>query len=125
MVDSPIIEPTLFAYAILCLLFNAFINWLNRRWRDSRQLWGDQVPPDVAMWMKANPGIRCFHGSCGHPFTPLLVIAGIMLTVIAAAIPMWGQMITGQQAITTWLVFLSVGGVIMTAGDAYRYLVYG
>ncbi len=123
--DIQALLPALFLYAVGCILLNAAINWLNHRWRNSRQVWLDQAPPAVGLWLKENPGVKAFYGAPGHPFTPLFVIAGVLLTLAASAAVLWGQPVLGQQALLVVFLFFAVGGVIMTAGDAYRYLVFG
>lgn len=119
------LAPVVVVYGVACVLLNAAINWLNERWRNSRQVWLDQPPPMVAKWLQENPGVRAFHGAPGHPFTPLLVIAGVLMTLAAAGVVLWDQRVLGQDAILVVFTFFAVGGIIMTAGDAYRYLVYG
>ena len=123
--NADLLLPTLALYAFCCILLNAFIYWINLRWRHSRQVWLDQVPTVAAKWLQENPGVKAYHGSPGHPFTPLLVIAGLLLTLTAAAVVVWGRPMLGQDVLGVVFLFLAVGGVIMTAGDAYRYLLFG
>lgn len=123
--NSDILPPAIAIYIAFCVALNFGINELNRRWRDSRQLWPDQLPPAVALWVRDNHGVKVFHGSAGHPFTPLFVILGVLGTVAAVTAVAWNQPMLGQEFTAILLIFLAVGGAIMTAGDAYRYLVYG
>ena len=119
--------PVLVVYSVGCMLLNWGINLLNVAWRDAHEIRPEQVPEPIARWMQGQPGIKVFRGAAGHPFTALTVIVGMLWTIgaVTVAVLVTEVISTPLQTIGVVLFFLAVGGVIMTAGDALRYLQHG
>jgi len=120
----PTVLPVAVVYAILCGLLNWGINLLNVAWIDRHRLQPTSLPGPIAEWAIAQ-NVRIYRAGPHHPFTPLLVIAGVLLTLGAAFSATWGTTLTPPQTVLVTFGFFALGGVIMTAGDALRYLQHG